>query len=74
MAEIVNLHRARKRRDRVQAAQDAAENRARFGRTRAERDRDALDAASAARTLDGARLDSQENPAENRANDRDTTS
>lgn len=39
MAEIVNLRRARKARDRVSDDARAAENRAKFGRTKAERER-----------------------------------
>lgn len=38
MAEIVNLNRARKQRAREAGKTQAAENRAAFGRTRAERE------------------------------------
>lgn len=57
MAEIVNLSRRRKQIARADAAQQAQENRARFGRTKAERTRD--DAAREAREklLDQARKD-----------------
>lgn len=58
MAEIINLRRVRKRLDRERDAVDAAENRARFGRTRAEAANEAAETGRAARTLDGARLDS----------------
>lgn len=53
MAEIVNLNRARKARDKAEAKSTAAANRVAFGRTRAERD--AADRARdrAARLLDG---------------------
>jgi len=45
MGEIVNLRTARKRKARAQKAQDADENRVRFGRSRGERERQqALDA------------------------------
>ena len=38
MAEPINLNKARKARERVEAEAKAAENRVRFGRTKAERD------------------------------------
>lgn len=41
MAEIVNLNKFRKKKAREAAAAQAAENRARFGRTKAEKERDA---------------------------------
>jgi hypothetical protein len=53
MAEIVNLRQARKARDRAQAAETAAQNRARHGRTRAERTASEAEAARAARDLAG---------------------
>ena len=52
-ADIINLRQARKRRQRVAEAAEAAENRTRFGRTRAERERDELAESQAKRTLDG---------------------
>jgi hypothetical protein len=55
VAEIVNLRRARKARDRATAARVAEANRAKFGRTRAEREADAVDRARTDRTLDGAK-------------------
>ncbi|WP_225205971.1 DUF4169 family protein [Novosphingobium huizhouense] len=55
MAEIVNLRTARKARQRADAAAQAAGNRAKFGRTAAEKARDGAEAARAARLLDGAR-------------------
>lgn len=55
MAEIINLRLARKARQRREAAATAAEHRARFGRTRGERQRDAAEAKALARTVDGAR-------------------
>lgn len=57
MADIVNLRQARKARDRAQATQKAAENRAKFGRTKAQKHRDAAEAERAARAIDGARRD-----------------
>lgn len=55
MAEIVNLNRARKAKGRADAAKTAEANRAKFGRTRAERDRDAADQARRDALLDGAK-------------------
>ena len=57
MAEIVNLRRVKKQRARDDAAQAAAENRARFGRGKAERAAERLERARAERTLDGNRTD-----------------
>jgi hypothetical protein len=57
MAEIVNLRQARKARDRKQAEQSAAENRAKFGRTKLEKQRDQIEAERKQRTIDGAQLD-----------------
>ena len=56
MAEIVNLTREKKRRARAQAAQTAAENRARHGRTAAEKAADARAASALKSRQDGARL------------------
>jgi uncharacterized protein YdaU (DUF1376 family) len=56
-AEIINLRQARKRRARDLKDAQAAENRARFGRTRSEREREELTQARAARTLDGHQRD-----------------
>lgn len=55
MAEIINLRLARKARKRADAEQTAAENRARFGRTKAERANDAREAERLAQALTGAR-------------------
>ncbi len=60
MAEIVNLRMARKVRDRAVAEQKAAENRARFGRTKAEKATQRAKAEREARTLDGARRETDE--------------
>ncbi|MCQ8277249.1 DUF4169 family protein [Acetobacteraceae bacterium KSS8] len=57
MGEIVNLRTVRRRRDRAQQAEQAAGNRARFGRTGAEKTADRLDRDRAERQLDNARLD-----------------
>ncbi len=57
MGEIVNLRRARKRRERDRKAEQAAEMRLLHGRSRAERDAQASRQALARDMLDGARLD-----------------
>ena len=57
MAEILSLSKARKAKARDDARRTAEENRARFGRTRAERETEAAVDDLAARRLDGHRLD-----------------
>lgn len=57
VAEIVNLRRVRKARDRAAAASVAEANRAKFGRTKAERAAEAVDRARIERRLDGAKRD-----------------
>lgn len=53
MAEIINLRLYRKRKAREDAAKLAAENRARHGRTKTEKQREAQETEDAARRLDG---------------------
>lgn len=55
MAEILNLNRARKAKAKTDAKQAAAENRARFGRTKADRSLETARAEKLARMLDGAK-------------------
>ena len=55
MAEIINLRRARKLKAREAAADGAASNRARFGRTKTERMNEAAENARIATMLDGAK-------------------
>ena len=55
MAEIINLRLARKARAREEAERQAAENRAKFGQTKAQKATQRADAERQARTLDGAR-------------------
>ena len=55
MGEVVNLRQARKRRDRAERAAEADANRAKHGRTIAERDAEAAEEALRDRTLDGAK-------------------
>ncbi len=57
MAEIINLRRARKARNRAAGETQAAANRAKFGRTRAERAADETEAARRAAELDEAKRD-----------------
>lgn len=54
-AEIVNLRKARKARDRVAKEKRAEENRQKFGRTKAERERGEAEGAIAVRRLDAHR-------------------
>lgn len=60
MAEIINLRLARKARARTEAERQAAENRAKFGRTKAERAVQSADADRQARTLDGAKREGED--------------
>jgi hypothetical protein len=56
MAEIVNLRQARKRKQRADKDQQAAENRAKHGRTKGEKQRAAAEAERDRRHLDQAKL------------------
>jgi hypothetical protein len=60
MAEIINLRRARKDKERRDKQSEADANRRRFGRTRAQKAADEEAAARRQRTLDGKRLDKDE--------------
>lgn len=57
MGEIVNLNRARKARDKVQAKRTAEINRTTFGRNRAEREAADREREKAKTALDGHRRD-----------------
>lgn len=57
MAEILNLKKARKRRDRARDEAQAAANRVKFGRTKDEKARDRAEAEAAQRKLDQLKLD-----------------
>ncbi|MET3713278.1 hypothetical protein ABIC65_004008 [Sphingomonas trueperi] len=63
MADILNLNKARKARAKATAKAEAEANRARFGRTKAEKARDAMEAERKLRTLDQARRETPEDPA-----------
>lgn len=56
MAEIINLREARKRKARAEKEKQAADNRIRFGRTKAERRLGDLEKCRTDRDLDGKRL------------------
>jgi hypothetical protein len=55
MAEILNLNQARKAKARADAKTQAAENRAKFGRTKGDKTLDAARAEKLKRDLDGAK-------------------
>ena len=61
--EIVNLRRARKTRERAAAAETAAANRAKHGRTKAERASGTIEAGRSERLLDGHRLAARDDDA-----------
>jgi hypothetical protein len=55
MAEILNLNQARKAKAKTDATTKAVENRAKFGRTKADKALDAARADKLKRDLDGAK-------------------
>jgi len=57
MGDVVNLNKARKAKARDAARVTADANRAKFGRTRAQKDRDRSEAARAGKLLDGAKIE-----------------
>jgi hypothetical protein len=57
MGEVVNLKRFKKRGEREQSAREAEANRARFGRSKAERETNARRAQRASDLLDQHRTD-----------------
>ncbi|MGH8462437.1 MAG: DUF4169 family protein [Stenotrophobium sp.] len=52
MASVINLNKVRKQKARATAEQQAAENRVRYGRSKAEKQREAAAEAEAQRRLD----------------------
>jgi hypothetical protein len=60
MADVVNLKRFKKRAERHQSAQQAEANRARFGRTKSERELDRARADRARDVLDQHRVDGED--------------
>ncbi|WP_312163061.1 DUF4169 family protein [Phenylobacterium sp.] len=57
MSNVVNLNKARKARERDRARDQARENRARFGRTKADKDIAKAETQKADQALDGAKRD-----------------
>ena len=57
MAEIINLNKARKAKARVDKSARADANRARFGRTKAQKRAEAAETAKLARLLDDSKRD-----------------
>ena len=57
MGDVVNLSQFRKKRERAAKAQQRAANRARTGRTKAERQMTQAEAARGETVLDGKRID-----------------
>lgn len=55
MGEVVNLRSLRKAKARISRAAEAQANRAKFGRTRAEKLREAQEAERLVKALDGAK-------------------
>jgi hypothetical protein len=55
MSDPINFNKARKARAKVEAKSEAAENRVRFGRTKAEKTASKLQAEKARRALDQAK-------------------
>ena len=62
-ADIINLRRVRKTKARAAKATEAEQNRAKFGRAKAERLLIALESGRAERQLDGVRLPTAANEA-----------
>lgn len=62
MSKVVNLNKFRKQKARAEADQQAAENRVRFGRSKAEKEREAAVAEEARRKLDHLRRDPSSEP------------
>ena len=59
MADILNLNRARKAKAKTAGKAAAAENRAKFGRSKVEKALETARADKLARTLDGAKRDGE---------------
>ena len=62
VGQVVNLRRFKKRGERAQSAKQADANRARFGRTKSERARDAERAKRARDLLDQHRIEGEDAP------------
>ncbi|MFN4274814.1 MAG: DUF4169 family protein [Ferrovibrio sp.] len=57
MGDVLNFNKARKTRERDEAKERAAENRAKFGQPKATREKQKKETARAAKDLDGKKLD-----------------
>ena len=57
MSDIVNLNRIRKKKATTSKEKDAERNRAKFGRTKAEKARERMERERAAKVLDEAKRD-----------------
>jgi Domain of unknown function (DUF4169) len=55
-ADIVNLNKFRKAREKAEAEKQAQENRVRFGRTKEEKDKASSEQRATSKALDGAEL------------------
>lgn len=64
MSKVVNLRQFRKRKAREDEAAQAAENRVRFGRTKAQKEQDELEAEQARLRMDQLRRETPDDPAE----------
>ncbi len=62
-AEIINLRRVRRERTRVEREARADARRVQFGRTKAERQKDAAEKSKAIRLIDAHRRDNSPEPA-----------
>jgi hypothetical protein len=62
MGKVINLNKARKRKAREAAERQAAENRVRFGRTPAEKQRDAAEIEAARKKLEHLKREDTERP------------
>ena len=60
MSNVVNLNKFRKKKKREAAEGQADENRAKFGRTKQQKKKDADDISKASTHLDGHKLDNDE--------------
>jgi hypothetical protein len=64
MAEIINLNKARKVRDRAKAKAQAEQNRVAFGRTKAEMEQAEAERARHNQVLDGVKRDRPDGPSD----------
>ncbi|PHP20297.1 hypothetical protein CG471_07785 [Sphingobium sp. IP1] len=64
MSNVINFRLARKARDRADKAQAADSNRAKFGRTKAQKLADELEERRKTSLLDGARLERKDDDGE----------